>query len=62
MSARGKFLMASVRVESDSMGKDKLWGSQTQRSLEHFSIGHELIVTAGRRLLRMYRTENGGWN
>jgi fumarate hydratase class II len=40
--------MTSVRVESDSMGKvdvpaDKLWGSQTQRSLEHFSIGHDLI-------------------
>ena len=40
--------MTSVRVESDSMGNvdvpaDKLWGSQTQRSLEHFSIGHDLI-------------------
>ncbi|MBV8589740.1 MAG: class II fumarate hydratase, partial [Acetobacteraceae bacterium] len=22
---------------------DKLWGAQTQRSLEHFSIGHDLI-------------------
>ena len=22
---------------------DKLWGSQTQRSLEHFSIGHDLM-------------------
>jgi fumarate hydratase class II len=48
MNARGEFLMTSVRVESDSMGKvdvpaDKLWGSQTQRSLEHFSIGHDLI-------------------
>jgi fumarate hydratase, class II len=40
--------MASIRVESDSMGKvdvpaDKLWGPQTQRSLEHFSIGHDLM-------------------
>ena len=40
--------MNSTRVESDSMGKidvpaDKLWGSQTQRSLEHFSIGHDLM-------------------
>jgi fumarate hydratase class II len=40
--------MTSFRVESDSMGKvdvpaDKLWGSQTQRSLKHFSIGHDLI-------------------
>jgi fumarate hydratase class II len=48
MNARGEFLMTSVRIESDSMSKvdvpaDKLWGSQTQRSLEHFSIGHDLI-------------------
>jgi fumarate hydratase class II len=48
MNARGEFFLASVRVESDSMGKadvsaDKLWGSQSQRSLEHFSIGHDLI-------------------
>jgi fumarate hydratase class II len=40
--------MAGIRVESDSMGKvdvpaNKLWGSQTQRSLEHFSIGHDLM-------------------
>jgi len=36
------------RVESDSMGKvevpaDKYWGAQTERSLEHFSIGHDLM-------------------
>lgn len=48
MNARGEFFMTNVRVESDSMGKvdvpaDKLWGSQTQRSLEHFSIGHDLM-------------------
>ncbi len=40
--------MNSVRVEQDSLGSvevpaDKLWGAQTQRSLEHFSIGHDLI-------------------
>ncbi|MGY8668727.1 class II fumarate hydratase [Bradyrhizobium sp. UFLA05-109] len=40
--------MTAIRVESDSLGKvevpaDKLWGAQTQRSLEHFSIGHDLI-------------------
>jgi fumarate hydratase class II len=40
--------MSGVRVESDSLGKievpaDKLWGAQTQRSLEYFSIGTELI-------------------
>jgi fumarate hydratase, class II len=37
-----------VRVEKDSMGEvpvpaSKLWGAQTQRSLEHFAIGTDLI-------------------
>jgi fumarate hydratase class II len=36
------------RIETDSLGKvevpaDKLWGAQTQRSLEHFSIGQDLM-------------------
>src|ERR1700742_2286886 len=40
--------MTNMRVETDSLGKvevpaDKLWGAQTQRSLEHFSIGKDLI-------------------
>ena len=40
--------MAEFRTESDSLGEvrvpaDKLWGAQTQRSLEHFSIGKDLI-------------------
>lgn len=40
--------MGVNRIESDSMGNvevpaDKLWGAQTQRSLEHFSIGHDLM-------------------
>jgi fumarate hydratase class II len=35
-------------METDSLGEvnvpaDKLWGAQTQRSLEHFSIGRDLI-------------------
>jgi len=39
---------ANIRIEKDSMGEvavpaDKLWGAQTQRSLEHFSIGTDLI-------------------
>src|SRR6202046_2273731 len=39
---------ADIRVENDSMGEvsvpaSKLWGAQTQRSLEHFSIGTDLI-------------------
>ncbi len=40
--------MSDIRLESDSLGTvevpaDKLWGAQTQRSLEHFSIGHDLM-------------------
>ncbi len=40
--------MPDIRKEADSLGvvevpADKLWGAQTQRSLEHFSIGHDLI-------------------
>jgi fumarate hydratase, class II len=38
----------SARIEMDSLGEvrvpaDMLWGAQTQRSLEHFSIGPDLI-------------------
>jgi fumarate hydratase class II len=40
--------MSDVRIETDSLGEvhvpaDRLWGAQTQRSLEHFSIGQDLI-------------------
>jgi len=40
--------MNEMRKERDSMGEiavpsDKLWGAQTQRSIEHFSIGRDLI-------------------
>ncbi len=40
--------MTNIRRETDSLGEvevpsDKLWGAQTQRSLEHFSIGKDLI-------------------
>src|SRR5271166_5289585 len=40
--------MTEFRRETDSLGEvavpaDKLWGAQTQRSLEHFSIGKDLI-------------------
>jgi fumarate hydratase, class II len=40
--------MSDVRTETDSLGEvtvpaDKLWGAQTQRSLEHFSIGKDLM-------------------
>lgn len=40
--------MENTRTEIDSMGKvsvpkDRLWGAQTQRSIEYFSIGTDLI-------------------
>jgi fumarate hydratase class II len=40
--------MPDFRKETDSLGEvdvpaDKLWGAQTQRSLEHFNIGNDLI-------------------
>jgi len=48
MSSTLEVSATNVRKESDSMGQvevpaDKLWGAQTQRSLEHFSIGHDLM-------------------
>jgi fumarate hydratase class II len=38
----------TIRTEVDGLGEvvvpaDKLWGAQTQRSLEHFTIGKDLI-------------------
>src|SRR5712672_3298375 len=41
-------LMSNIRKEMDSLGEvdvaaDMLWGAQTQRSLEHFSIGRDLM-------------------
>src|SRR5712672_3223831 len=50
--------MTDMRRESDSLGvvevpADKLWGAQTQRSLEHFSIGSDLIP---REMITAYAT------
>ena len=50
--------MTDTRKETDSMGvvevpADKLWGAQTQRSLEHFSIGKDLIP---REMITAYAT------
>ena len=50
--------MATMRKEMDSLGvvevpADKLWGAQTQRSLEHFSIGKDLIP---REMIAAYAT------
>lgn len=51
-----------MRTESDSLGDvqvpaDRLWGAQTQRSLEHFSIGHDLIP---REMITAYATLKRG--
>src|SRR5580658_1355446 len=50
--------MTEIRKETDSLGEvdvpaDKLWGAQTQRSLEHFSIGKHLIP---REMITAYAT------
>jgi fumarate hydratase class II len=50
--------MMNIRKETDSLGEvsvpaDKLWGAQTQRSLEHFSIGKDLIP---REMIASYAT------
>src|SRR6267143_1944782 len=50
--------MTEIRKETDSLGEvnvpaDKLWGAQTQRSLEHFSIGKDLIP---REMITAYGT------
>jgi fumarate hydratase, class II len=50
--------VSDVRIETDSLGEvrvpaDKLWGAQTQRSLEHFSIGKDLIP---REMITAYAT------
>jgi len=64
--------MTDFRKETDSLGivevpADKLWGAQTQRSLEHFSIGKDLIpremITAYAILKKAAATANhaGKW-
>ena len=50
--------MTDIRKETDSLGEvdvpaDRLWGAQTQRSLEHFSIGQDLIP---REMIAAYAT------
>ena len=56
-SANGQF-----RVETDSLGEvkvaaNRLWGAQTQRSLEHFNIGKDLIP---REMITAYATLKKG--
>jgi len=55
-------MTGDIRKETDSMGEvdvpaDKLWGAQTQRSLEHFSIGKDLIP---REMITAYATLKKG--
>jgi fumarate hydratase class II len=50
--------LKKVRKETDCLGPvnvpaDKHWGAQTQRSFEHFSIGHDLIP---REMIAAYST------
>ena len=54
----GGCIMDEVRKETDSLGEVavpayKLWGAQTQRSIEHFSIGKDLIP---REMITAYAT------
>src|SRR5262249_14704821 len=56
-STNGQF-----RIETDSLGSvkvpaDKLWGAQTERSLEHFGIGLHLIP---REMIAAYATLKKG--
>src|ERR1700723_4409826 len=58
MSAISNVKVMGFRKETDSLGEvdvpsAKLWGAQTQRSLEHFSIGQDLIP---REMIAAYAT------
>src|SRR4030081_3493957 len=58
MSAISNLKVVGVRKETDSLGEvdvpsSKLWGAQTQRSLEHFNIGKDLIP---REMIAAYAT------
>jgi fumarate hydratase, class II len=58
MMTLDKVTLSDIRKETDSLGEvdvpvNVLWGAQTQRSLEHFSIGHDLIP---REMIAAYAT------
>jgi fumarate hydratase, class II len=62
MSAASNVTVVGIRKETDSLGEidvpsAKLWGAQTQRSLEHFSIGQDLIP---REMIAAYATLKKG--
>ena len=57
-SAISSVKQLGIRKETDSLGEvevpsDKLWGAQTQRSLEHFNIGQDLMP---REMIAAYAT------
>jgi fumarate hydratase class II len=57
-AACGNPAITDIRKETDSLGEvdvpaGKLWGAETQRSLEHFSLGHDLIP---REMIAAYAT------
>ena len=58
MAAISNVMVIGFRKETDSLGEvdvpaEKLWGAQTQRSLEHFNIGKDLIP---REMIAAYAT------
>src|SRR5258708_34061794 len=58
MRAISNMKIPGVGKETDSLGEvdvpnGKLWGAQTQRSLEHFNIGKDLIP---REMIAAYAT------
>jgi fumarate hydratase, class II len=58
MSAKDEGRIIEIRKEADSLGEvdvpsSKLWGPQTQRAIEHFSIGHDLMP---REMIAAYAT------
>src|SRR5215471_12746738 len=62
MSAISDAKQEVFRTENDSLGEVRvpstvLWGAQTQRSLEHFSIGQDLIP---REMIAAYATLKKG--
>src|ERR1700745_2386197 len=62
MSAISNVKVMGIRKETDSLGEvdvpsSKLWGAQTQRSIEHFNIGKDLIP---REMIAAYATLKKG--
>lgn len=58
MTATSSLSVKSKRKETNGLGEvdvpsSKLWGAQTQRSLEHFDIGQDLIL---REMIAAYAT------